>query len=273
MYNSYLSQLLNNYKYLKTTDAISGYRKKKVIDEIDESEIISLKFWKINAFTNSAREPIILLIAGVVILGYYQWTEHINSVIIYSILLFYRTLNYILLAQSNWQSFHQFSGSIDNIIGTQTRLNNSVENHSGKAFTEFKKSISLQGADININDHKILSGINLNIPKNSTVALIGKSGAGKTTLASVITGLLTISNGHLLIDGIELNEYDVTSYRSRIGYVSQDAVIFNESIYNNVTLWTGDTIDDRSFFNEIVELTHLSDLINGLPEREKYHSW
>ncbi len=267
LYNSYLSQLLNNYKYLKTTDAISGYRK-KVIDEIDESEIISLKFWKINAFTNSAREPIILLIAGVVILGYYQWTEHINSVIIYSILLFYRTLNYILLAQSNWQSFHQFSGSIDNIIGTQTRLNNSVENHSGKAFTEFKKSISLQGADININDHKILSGINLNIPKNSTVALIGKSGAGKTTLASVITGLLTISNGHLLIDGIELNEYDVTSYRSRIGYVSQDAVIFNESIYNNVTLWTGDTIDDRSFFNEIAELTHLSDLINGLPERE-----
>lgn len=131
----------------------------------------------------------------------------------------------------------------------------------------------MQGADININDHKILSGINLNIPKNSTVALIGKSGAGKTTLASVITGLLTISNGHLLIDGIELNEYDVTSYRSRIGYVSQDAVIFNESIYNNVTLWTGDTIDDRSFFNEIAELTHLSDLINGLPTKGKYHSW
>ncbi|MBK8354938.1 MAG: ATP-binding cassette domain-containing protein [Saprospiraceae bacterium] len=100
-------------------------------------------------------------------------------------------------------------------MGLRLRLNNSVENHSGKAFTEFKKSISLQGADININDHKILSGINLNIPKNSTVALIGKSGAGKTTLASVITGLLTISNGHLLIDGIELNEYDVTSYRSR----------------------------------------------------------
>ncbi|MBK8354937.1 MAG: ATP-binding cassette domain-containing protein [Saprospiraceae bacterium] len=45
-------------------------------------------------------------------------------------------------------------------------------------------------------------------------------------------------------------------------------MIFNESIYNNVTLWTGDTIDDRSFFNEIAELTHLSDLINGLPERE-----
>lgn len=267
LYNSYLSQLLNNYKYLKTTNAISAY-KARLISEINASEEISLKFWKINAFTNSAREPIILLIAGVVIFGYYQWTGQINSVIIYSILLFYRTLNYILLAQSNWQSFHQFSGSIDNIIDTQTRLYNSVENHGGKEFAQFHESIKLKDVDISINNHKILSNVDLNIRKNSTLAIIGKSGSGKTTLASVITGLIPIAKGHLQIDGIALNEYDITSYRSKIGYVSQDPVIFNDSIFNNVTLWAEDNQENQTLFEETASLTHLSELISGLPEQE-----
>ena len=267
LYNSYLSQLLNNYKYLKTTNAIEGYSK-KVLKEIDDSEKISLKFWRINALTNSAREPIILLIAGIVIIFYYQWTGHISSVIIYSILLFYRTLNYILLAQSNWQSFHQYSGSIDNIIDTQQRLNDSKEDTKENEFGYLKDKIEIKDVSVKINDQAILSKVNFTINKNTTTALVGKSGAGKSTLASVISGLISVSEGQILLDGIDLASMDLNSYRNHIGYVSQDAVIFNESVYNNVTLWDQNSEENQDRFRQIIKLVKLETLINDYPEKE-----
>ena len=266
-YNSYLFQLLNNYKYLKTTNSIANY-KSRIITEINEQETISLKFAKINALTISAREPVILLIVGLVIITYYQISNEISTMIIFSLFLFYRTLNYILLAQSNWQNFHQFAGSMNNIIHTQNNLQRSVEIESTNMYPGLSNEILLQNAEVKIEEKTILSGINLSILRNSTTALIGKSGAGKSTLASVISGLIPLSRGKMTIDGQSLEHFNVGSYRSSIGYVSQDAVIFNDSIYNNVTLWCDKNKDNEEKFRRITKLSQLDDLIFNYKERE-----
>ena len=266
-YNSYLFQLLNNYKYLKTTDAISTY-KSKIINEINSQEIISLKFSKITALTISAREPIILLIVGIVIVTYYQITGGISTMIIYSLILFYRTLNYILLGQSNWQNFHQFAGSMHNIIQTQKELKKEVEVNSAIEYPGLIKEIILKDVELRINGNLILEDINLTLPKNSTTALIGKSGAGKSTLASIICGLIPVDKGKVLIDGKLMHEYNIRDYRKSIGYVSQDAVIFNDSIYNNITLWSDKSSSNIEKFLNIIRLSELAELLEQYAEQE-----
>lgn len=267
LYNSYLSQLLQNFKYLKSTNTIFNYRK-KVIHEINETERLSLKFWKINAFTNSVREPLILLIVSLVIIIQYNLTGQINTFIIYSLLLFYRTLNFILLAQSNWQSFTQFSGSIDNIMKTQAVLKESKEFTNAIEFKSFNNEIKFRGVDININEYQILHDLDLDIHKNTMVALVGKSGAGKSTLASVISGLIPPAKGSIMIDDRELADYNINTYRNKVGYVSQDPVVFNDSFYNNITLWCDKDPANLEQFNSIVDLTQLRNLISHHPKKE-----
>lgn len=84
-------QLLNNYKYLKTTNGIAEYQR-KIIEEINSQERISLKFAKITALTISAREPLTILIVGLVIVIYYQISGDINTIIIFSFFYFIERL-------------------------------------------------------------------------------------------------------------------------------------------------------------------------------------
>src|SRR5690606_9619289 len=95
------------------------------------------------------------------------------------------------------------------------------------------KNISFQYDDVTI-----LHDISLKISKNETIAFVGESGSGKTTLLNVVTGLLPNSEGEIQFDGKRLIGLTPSSYRNKIGYITQEPVIFNDTIYNNVTLWS-----------------------------------
>src|SRR5690606_39844704 len=105
-------------------------------------------------------------------------------------------------------------------------------------FTKFKDSIRITNASFSYGETKILKNINLDISKNQSIAFVGESGSGKTTLVNLITSLLPQDGGELTIDGISFKDLDNNSYRKRIGYITQDSVVFNDTIYNNVTFWS-----------------------------------
>lgn len=88
-----------------------------------------------------------------------------------------------------------------------------------------------------------LEGINFNIPKGSTVALVGGSGAGKSSIADLLVGLYSPSSGRILIDGIDFNTIDLSSWQQRIGVVSQDTFLFNSTLAENIAFgcpWASD---------------------------------
>src|SRR5690606_28536908 len=87
----------------------------------------------------------------------------------------------------------------------------------------------------------ILKNIHLTIERNSSVAFVGESGSGKTTLVNVLAGLLKPDHGELLVDGIELDKFNKTTYQKRIGYITQEPVIFNDTLFNNVSFWAEKT--------------------------------
>ena len=104
-----------------------------------------------------------------------------------------------------------------------------------KLFTSFRQEIRF--VDVSFaygTDPKVLEGIDLVIPKNKTVTIVGSSGSGKSTLIDLLLGVYAVSDGKILIDGVDLNEYKVSTWRERIGVVAQNAFIFNASAKENI---------------------------------------
>lgn len=83
--------------------------------------------------------------------------------------------------------------------------------------------------------HYVLRNINLVIPKGKTIALVGQSGAGKSTLVDLIPRYYDVQEGEVLIDGINVRDLDLHDLRQLIGNVNQEAILFNDTFYNNIT--------------------------------------
>lgn len=104
-----------------------------------------------------------------------------------------------------------------------------------KAFAGFETEMRIEDVSFAYPGHEpILIDINIRIPKGKMVALVGESGTGKSTLIDLIIGFYAPSQGRVTFDGVELKEFDIHSYRSRIGYVPQDSVLFNMTILDNL---------------------------------------
>ncbi|TAH06585.1 MAG: ABC transporter ATP-binding protein [Sphingobacteriia bacterium] len=105
----------------------------------------------------------------------------------------------------------------------------------------FNNEIEFRNVSFEYEGVRILKDINLKIGKGKTIALVGASGAGKSTLVDLIPRFHDVSAGELLIDGIDIREYSLFSVRKLMGIVTQEPILFNETIANNITLGTENT--------------------------------
>ncbi|MBK7305821.1 MAG: ABC transporter ATP-binding protein [Chitinophagaceae bacterium] len=105
-----------------------------------------------------------------------------------------------------------------------------------KAIKSFEHSIEFKNVGFAYDDVIILKNINLKIEKGKTVALVGSSGAGKSTLADLVPRFHDVSSGELLIDGINIKDYSLDELRGLMGIVTQEPILFNDTIANNITL-------------------------------------
>jgi subfamily B ATP-binding cassette protein MsbA len=110
-----------------------------------------------------------------------------------------------------------------------------------------------------------LVDVNLAIQPGQTVAFVGPSGSGKTTLANLLPRFLDPTSGVILLDGIALQDWSLTSLRRHIAYVSQDVVMFNDTVANNIAL--GDQADRERVWKAL-EAANLSEFVKGLPQQE-----
>lgn len=266
-FNSYLIQAVHNFKYLKSTNYISNFSR-KIKTVINETEHLNRKMGIYNSITLSVKEPLIIIIVVAVIYVQLQFSGANLTSLLLSLLLFYRSLNYLMSLQNEWQAFIQQSAGMSTVAGMLNEMESRQEVMATRAFKTFSRQIEIKDVSFNYGNKVVLQDISLRIPKNETIALVGESGSGKTTLANLISGLIQPSNGQVLADGVPLNDFDLNSYRSKIGYISQEPVIFNDNIFNNITFWAERTTENEERFWRIVELASLNDFINGLALKE-----
>jgi subfamily B ATP-binding cassette protein MsbA len=110
-----------------------------------------------------------------------------------------------------------------------------------------------------------LNGVSLTIHPGQTVALVGPSGSGKTTLANLLPRFLDPSSGEVSLDGVPLKDWALASLRSQVAYVSQDVVMFNDTVAQNIAL--GETIDTERVWKAL-EAANLGDFVRALPNQE-----
>lgn len=111
-----------------------------------------------------------------------------------------------------------------------------VQDNGKHQLESFEQGIEFRNVSFSYNETPILKNINLVIPKGKTVALVGSSGAGKSTLADLVPRFHDVSDGEILVDGVNIKEYSIQSIRQQIGIVSQEPILFNDTIGNNITL-------------------------------------
>jgi subfamily B ATP-binding cassette protein MsbA len=110
-----------------------------------------------------------------------------------------------------------------------------------------------------------LNGVSLTIQPGQTVALVGPSGSGKTTLANLLPRFLEPTSGQVRLDGVPLKDWSLASLRSQVAYVSQDVVMFNDTVAQNIAL--GDTVDTARVWSAL-EAANLSEFVRSLPAQE-----
>ena len=103
--------------------------------------------------------------------------------------------------------------------------------------SDLNSSITFKNISFHYNeDHPILKDFNLEIPKGKTVALVGQSGSGKTTIANLLARFYDVTKGEILIDGVDIENLNLDQYRHLLGMVTQESVLFNDSVYNNILM-------------------------------------
>lgn len=100
---------------------------------------------------------------------------------------------------------------------------------------EFKESIEFRNVNFSYQSEPVLKNINLVIPKGKTVAIVGPSGGGKSTMADLLPRFYDVSSGEILLDGVDIREYKLEDLISLMGIVTQEAILFNDTVYNNIT--------------------------------------
>ncbi|WP_027138730.1 ABC transporter ATP-binding protein [Gaetbulibacter saemankumensis] len=130
--------------------------------------------------------------------------------------------------------------------------------------TGFDSDIKFDNISFKYQNEYVLKNFSLNIKKGETVALVGQSGSGKSTIANLITRFYDVNKGAILIDGTDIRDLKTTSLRQQLGIVTQDAILFNDSIKNNLKLGKDDATDEEVI--DALKVANAWEFVKTLPD-------
>jgi subfamily B ATP-binding cassette protein MsbA len=158
-----------------------------------------------------------------------------------------------------------FQGSLNNIKELLRTDNKPYFEDGTVQFQGLQRGIEFVGVDFGYEaDNLVLHNVTLTIERGKTTALVGASGAGKTTLADLIPRFYDPTHGNVLLDGIDLRDFDIHSVRRRLAIVSQDTFIFNTSVRNNIAY--GTQAADETAIREAARLANALEFIEEMPQ-------
>ena len=181
------------------------------------------------------------------------------------ILLFYTVLNPIKLITTTFYNIQKGEASAERIM-TVLNTKNSIKDRPNAVIKEgFTTKIEFKNISFKYKKTYVLKDFSLTINKGETVALVGQSGSGKSTLANLITRFYDVNNGDVLIDSHNIKEVTKKSLRDLMGIVSQDSVLFNDTIANNIKLGTQAATEGAIL--EAAKIANADEFIQNLPEK------
>jgi subfamily B ATP-binding cassette protein MsbA len=178
--------------------------------------------------------------------------------------IFYNIINPAKGLSTSFSNMRKGAAAIDRIEEIMHTPVMVDANPDGKKLDAFTDRIEFRDVSFRYEDAVILDHINLIIKKGQTIALVGSSGAGKSTLADLVPRFHDTSNGEVLIDGVNIKDYSLTSVRSLMSIVTQEPILFNDTIRNNIALGKMEATDE-----EIEEAAKIANAHDFIIKKEK----
>lgn len=267
-FNSYLIQAIHYFKYLKATGQFNKYSE-QMSGAMDKSEELNKEMGNYTAIVMGIREPTVIIIVAIVIYVQVVLMGFQFSAIMLALLMLFRALTSLMAFMNVWQYFMQNVGAMTSIHELSSEMQTLAEKQQGAEPVNSILEVTLEGVGYERQGKQILNNVNLVIKPNHTTGIIGESGSGKTTVANIIAGLISPSDGKVLINGIPSFKLNLMEYRSKIGYISQDPAIFDDTIFNNVTFFDDPTPANLKRFFEVIEDASLSEFLEKIDGHEQ----
>jgi subfamily B ATP-binding cassette protein MsbA len=128
----------------------------------------------------------------------------------------------------------------------------------------FESDITIKNINFKYEDEKVLKDFSLQVKKGQTVALVGQSGSGKSTIANLLTRFYDVNEGSITIDGINIQDMNLQSLRGLMGLVTQDSILFNDTIKANISLGKADATDEEII--AALKIANAYEFVNELPK-------
>lgn len=238
-----LSQIEETISGLRVVKAFNAedklrYRFNQLIDATRQTfNRINRRYYlahPVSEFFGTALIAVILWFGGMLILNHHSAID--AATFIYYLVIFYSIINPAKDLSKAGYSIRKGMASLERIDKVLDAQSNIFEDPDAQSISGFDGSIRYEHVTFSYDlSRPVLQDVDLTIRKGQVVALVGQSGSGKTTMADLLPRFYDVQEGQILIDGTNIRRMKIHDLREMIGYVNQDAILFNDTIYNNIT--------------------------------------
>lgn len=192
-----------------------------------------------------------------------------NSPIDASTFIFYMVILYSII--NPLKDFSKASYNIPKGLASMERVdkilkarNPIVERSEARPVSEMKEELEFRHVSFSYGSHEVIHDVNLRIRKGETIALVGQSGSGKSTLVDLVPRFHDVCGGELLLDGTNVKDFKIHDLRSLIGNVNQEAILFNDTFFNNITFGV-----ENATMEQVVAAAKVANAHDFIMESEK----
>lgn len=262
---SYVDESLNAIKIIKIFNADSQIRQRFNLS-INKYRRLLQKVMKKKALASPTSEFLGAITIGMIVFFGGKLSLEgkglTGSEFIFYIATFYTLLDPIKKfsrALSDIQKGQVSAQRIFEIMDTEVKIQ---DKEDAVDFDEFKHQIEFKNISFGYSEKDVITDFNLTLNKGEMVALVGASGSGKSTIANLITRFYDVEKGQILIDGIDIRDIKLKEYRKLFGLVTQDSILFNDSVFNNISL--GDNQPDFEKVKAAADISNASEFIEKM---------
>ena len=263
---SILEESLGGMKVVKSYNAENNFSK-KFSDSIDRLVKLSVSIGKKNNLASPLSEFLgILTIA--VLLWYGGQMVLIDKTFNGVLFLTYMGLAYNILTPAkaiSKASYQVKSGlaAAERVLVILEQENPITSKEDAIVKTSFEDKVEIKNINFRYEDENVLKNFSITVPKGKTIALVGQSGSGKSTIANLLTRFYDVNEGIITIDGINVKDMTLESLRALMGLVTQDSILFNDTIKNNILIGKEDATDEEVL--EALKIANALEFVQNLP--------
>jgi len=234
--NTLLHETITGTRIVKAF-GMEEYENRRFQQENDRLFRLGLKAVSIHALSHPLMEFLGGFgIAAIIFYGGYQVVNGLTTTgtlfsFLTALILLYEPIKHLATVNNTIQQGIAGAQRVFEIIDLEPEITNKPE---AKPLPPISREITMRDVTFAYEEHPVLKGINLNIRAGEVIAFVGASGGGKTTLANLIPRFYDIQEGQITIDGQDLRDVTIESLRSQIGIVTQQTILFNDTVRNNI---------------------------------------